>query len=250
MESAEPTGAPASFEVVVEHLLVRAAPSTSAKPSGAANRGERLFGTPYKIDGEPWLKLHHSASREEWELRANCGWVLIHGSCVGLGQLLRHLPEAGTVLESSPAPCTGTPGPAAIAAGRAKESLPEVAARPEPFQAEQAEADETPAAGLFEVVHEHIIVRLAPSTSSKPFGAANRGELLFGTPITVGNDPWLRIEHGLACERMGEVATCGWALIHGARVGLGQLLRHRPELLPPLDCRVCTRHGASVRRPE
>lgn len=76
------------FEVVHEQVVVRSAPSTSARMLCLQCRGRTVQGEPFEIEGEPWLHLD-SMSRQKLFLEAESGWMLIDGRSIGLGRLLR-----------------------------------------------------------------------------------------------------------------------------------------------------------------
>uniref|UniRef100_A0A7S4Q2Y2 J domain-containing protein n=1 Tax=Alexandrium monilatum TaxID=311494 RepID=A0A7S4Q2Y2_9DINO len=89
--SVRPAGPDGSYEVVHERLAVRSGPSTKGDALTVVKHGKVVFGTPYDIDGNPWLRLD-SGTCEELEIREDSSWVLMHGRCVGLGELLRRQP--------------------------------------------------------------------------------------------------------------------------------------------------------------
>jgi len=86
--SVQPAGPDGNWEVVHERLAVRTSPSTRGSALTVVKQGRVLFGTPYDIDGNPWLRLDLGVC-EDLEIRDDSAWVLIHGRCVGLGELLR-----------------------------------------------------------------------------------------------------------------------------------------------------------------
>lgn len=67
------------YKVVAPMVAVRSAPSTKARKLGGLATGDMISGWPYKVGVDPWLRMDGAARPS---------WVLIHGACVGLGQLL------------------------------------------------------------------------------------------------------------------------------------------------------------------
>lgn len=82
--------------------------------------------------------------------------------------------------------------------------------------------------GRFQVVHDRVVVRGAPSTKGSIVSVAQRGETYEGSPLLVDDAPWLRLseaslrEHRI-CAPAG--AEGCWMLIDGRCVGMGELLR-------------------------
>lgn len=76
---ATPTAGDCSFKVLADFVSVRSKPSMLAPKRGGLSLGDVVFGTPCVTDGEPWLRIGKSSKPS---------WVLIHGACIGLGQLL------------------------------------------------------------------------------------------------------------------------------------------------------------------
>ncbi|CAE8652677.1 unnamed protein product, partial [Polarella glacialis] len=83
---------------------------------------------------------------------------------------------------------------------------------------------------LYEVVHDRVALRGAPSVKAPMLSVRQRGALLSGVPsILAGAEgPWLRLsdawlrQENIALPKGVEAA---WVLIDGKSVGLGELLR-------------------------
>lgn len=74
-------GKSARFEVVHgPRVAARKSPSTSAPFVGSLQKGQRVTGTPTNVDGTLWLSRAVKGSQE---------WVLMDGTALGLGPLLR-----------------------------------------------------------------------------------------------------------------------------------------------------------------
>lgn len=134
--------APASdFEVVTDFVSVRSKPQTTAPSTGGLARGDVVFGTPYKVDGEPWLRIGKPEKPS---------WVLIHGGSLGLGQILRvvgvtggveELPKDTTDCASYDETQTATAAEVHQRKGSVQEQ-PEAAAEPSAFQVHQHKGPE------------------------------------------------------------------------------------------------------------
>mmetsp|Transcript_103626 Transcript_103626/g.195174 ORF Transcript_103626/g.195174 Transcript_103626/m.195174 type:complete len:951 (-) Transcript_103626:31-2883(-) len=87
------------YEVVYSRVAFRSAASTKATLLHVAKLGTVLSGTVEVAEGSAWLKLS-----EPWhsEVTGNtsAAWVLIHGACVGLGDLLRPAHEKSESVEA------------------------------------------------------------------------------------------------------------------------------------------------------
>lgn len=77
----------------------------------------------------------------------------------------------------------------------------------------------------FDVVHSSVAVRSSPSLDGEKIGGLCHGKRVFGAPYCFDSEPWLRI----ASKEFEKLMIVGhqdaWVLIHGASLGLGQLLR-------------------------
>merc|ERR1712039_1129475 len=60
------------------------------KSLGGVGRGKIVYGLPYNFDDNPWLRLDKAECKKHFA-EGNEAWMLIHGACVGLRQLLRKL---------------------------------------------------------------------------------------------------------------------------------------------------------------
>lgn len=95
-DSARQTDEEGCFEVLHPRVAVRAGPSTSALNVAVAKLGQVIRGTPHVVDGQLWLMLDTGALRrlgataycDPGEQSAR-GWILMDGSHLGLGLLLR-----------------------------------------------------------------------------------------------------------------------------------------------------------------
>jgi len=77
--------------------------------------------------------------------------------------------------------------------------------------------------GRFEVVHERVIIRDMPSTSSNIAGALTKGKIVQGTPHDNAGIPWLLLAKGT--QEIAVQAKSAWVLMDGATIGLGLLLK-------------------------
>jgi len=91
-----PDGSEGRYKVVYKQVVIREEPSTKAAMVGLLLMGNIVHGSPYKVDGEPWLCLNEKTI-QELKIRRKVGnaWILIDGASVGLGKLLRRQDEAG-----------------------------------------------------------------------------------------------------------------------------------------------------------
>mmetsp|Transcript_33018 Transcript_33018/g.60882 ORF Transcript_33018/g.60882 Transcript_33018/m.60882 type:complete len:562 (-) Transcript_33018:34-1719(-) len=98
----------ALYSVVHDKVIVRSAPDITSSLMGVVKRGQEFIGRPFYVDGSPWLfvdaaDLRSKARKSEVAVQeedvGKCGWMLIDGKCVGLGDLLR--------LTDSPEPSNG-----------------------------------------------------------------------------------------------------------------------------------------------
>jgi len=87
---AKPSGPAMHFQVIVKSIVVRGGPSIKAPSVGGLGKGSIVYGLPYKFGGNPWLRID-TAECQRIFVEAEEGWVLIHGTCLGMGQLLRTL---------------------------------------------------------------------------------------------------------------------------------------------------------------
>lgn len=86
------------FVVVHKCVVFRKTPSTKAEMVFVAKRGSFLSGTVRTFDGHSWVHVSPEDCKERNILGAEA-WVLIHGECVGLGDLLRPVHEGVEQLE-------------------------------------------------------------------------------------------------------------------------------------------------------
>eukprot|EP00931_Biecheleriopsis_adriatica_P066979 TRINITY_DN41192_c0_g1_i1.p1 TRINITY_DN41192_c0_g1~~TRINITY_DN41192_c0_g1_i1.p1 ORF type:complete len:1056 (-),score=159.03 TRINITY_DN41192_c0_g1_i1:74-3241(-) len=107
----------------------------------------------------------------------------------------------------------------------------------------QSDASKTPGAGngvgqprrldkegIFEVVHDVVVLRSAPSVSSSPVGRLTRDAKVRGTPHAVAQEPWLLLSEQVLPPPSRVRVNAGdqvWVLIDASStaLGLGQLLR-------------------------
>lgn len=78
-------------------------------------------------------------------------------------------------------------------------------------------------AGDFRVVHKSVAVRDQPSTKAKIVGVAKAGRLLRGVVQDVDGESWLALD--VACCHKSCFPPGAHILMHGAKLGLGYLLR-------------------------
>lgn len=80
--------------------------------------------------------------------------------------------------------------------------------------------------GRFRVVHSKVAVRAAPSTQACAIHVAFKGDVYCGREHEIDGHPWLLLDprhsNKFSIQSQSEEA---WMLIHGAQVGLGDLLR-------------------------
>eukprot|EP00445_Apocalathium_hangoei_P084059 CAMPEP_0204212814 /NCGR_PEP_ID=MMETSP0361-20130328/75519_1 /ASSEMBLY_ACC=CAM_ASM_000343 /TAXON_ID=268821 /ORGANISM="Scrippsiella Hangoei, Strain SHTV-5" /LENGTH=1245 /DNA_ID=CAMNT_0051177193 /DNA_START=64 /DNA_END=3802 /DNA_ORIENTATION=- len=85
--------------------------------------------------------------------------------------------------------------------------------------------------GEYEVIHDRVVIRAAPSTKAAIVAVSALGDIWSGSPFEIERLPWLRLaqcsleEHHIKVPP--NVEGC-WMLTDGHSVGLGQLLRTRP----------------------
>jgi len=208
-------GPDAHYEVVHDRVVVRASPSTKAGMLSVMQRGDKVFGAPYTVDGNPWLRLDESAVEDNKipvKQTGDGAWLLIDGKSVGLGELLRKLP--GTY---RPPPRTAKP------ATLAKSREPK-----EPAEPVQVHATPFGAPAEFLVVNDKVVERRQPSVDASAVKIHTLGEMLLGTPHFVQETatPWLRLDR--------EAGDPGWMLMDGASMGLGQLLQPARDIAEDL----------------
>lgn len=85
-------GPDARFEVVHSRVAIRKAPSTSSDAVGVLKCGVVVRGVPYEVNGERWILLE-ADSRNDNKIQAATAWMLVNGKTVGLGLLLKELPQ-------------------------------------------------------------------------------------------------------------------------------------------------------------
>mmetsp|Transcript_46855 Transcript_46855/g.111506 ORF Transcript_46855/g.111506 Transcript_46855/m.111506 type:complete len:807 (+) Transcript_46855:128-2548(+) len=88
------------YKVVFKNVAVRSSPSVKAGILYVAKHGMLLEGSVHVVDGNPWLSLS-ADTRLQCQIPTQDAeaWVLIHGECVGLGDLLRPVNEEVECLE-------------------------------------------------------------------------------------------------------------------------------------------------------
>mmetsp|Transcript_160021 Transcript_160021/g.292091 ORF Transcript_160021/g.292091 Transcript_160021/m.292091 type:complete len:596 (-) Transcript_160021:43-1830(-) len=82
------------YEVVHDRIAVRETASLSGRICGAARKGDKLIGTPYRAGGFWWLRLNVELCQREEVMslpaeRVQGAWALIDGSPLGLPLLLK-----------------------------------------------------------------------------------------------------------------------------------------------------------------
>lgn len=119
-----------------------------------------------------------------------------------------------------------------------------VPARPLPAQSEQSQRQDAIKRALaassahgsggdkvYEVSHTRVAVRKMPHTSADVISVLQRGRRVVGEWHDVRGEPWLRL--GLdSCAALGLDVQCAWMLVHGRNIGLGELMRERPDIDP------------------
>lgn len=76
----------------------------------------------------------------------------------------------------------------------------------------------------FEVVHDKVAIRKAPSTNASMVGATRRGQVVRGKPLQIEGIPWLQLDDASQRELFLKTGSA-WMLVDGCSVGLGQLLK-------------------------
>lgn len=241
-QTAEPTGSSVHFQIEASSIAIRTAPCTKAPSLGGLGKGKILFGKPYSFSGNPWLRIDADECKKLYLGGTMDGWVLIHGSCIGMGQLLRKLTEdeeteqlnirkaaaAAALEDERKALAKARQEVEAVAAG-----LPDGGAEVPPGPAEAAAsgtgnegaipADERTVA-YFEVVHESVAVRAEPSMQAASLSTLSRGKILSGMVRTVDSGSWLCLGEG-ECKRLLIKAAQGWVLVLDVASSLGVMLR-------------------------
>eukprot|EP00747_Dinoflagellata_sp_TGD_P127489 gnl/TRDRNA2_/TRDRNA2_174413_c0_seq2.p1 gnl/TRDRNA2_/TRDRNA2_174413_c0~~gnl/TRDRNA2_/TRDRNA2_174413_c0_seq2.p1 ORF type:complete len:473 (+),score=60.96 gnl/TRDRNA2_/TRDRNA2_174413_c0_seq2:670-2088(+) len=82
------------FQVIHDRVAIRKEPKTTAQPLGRASEGTTMYGEPLEVGGQRWLHLEaaacHTLGLQSPEEGA---WALIDGNCLGLGELLKRVPD-------------------------------------------------------------------------------------------------------------------------------------------------------------
>mmetsp|Transcript_131050 Transcript_131050/g.252452 ORF Transcript_131050/g.252452 Transcript_131050/m.252452 type:complete len:700 (-) Transcript_131050:49-2148(-) len=77
---------------------------------------------------------------------------------------------------------------------------------------------------VFEVVHEQVIVRSAPSRASRMLCVQRRGKTVQGEPFEIEGEHWLHLD-AKSRKSVSVQEESAWMLINGRRIGLHELLR-------------------------
>jgi len=85
---AGPADPEVSYKVVYNKVAVRDKPSTRGRVVQVARSGDVVSGVPSEFDGQPWLRFSKQTC-DKFELLTDTAWILIDGSHLGLGSLLR-----------------------------------------------------------------------------------------------------------------------------------------------------------------
>lgn len=80
--SSGPVGQFAEYSVCAHAVLERQGPSISSPIRGACRKNTEVNGIPWRINGLPWLQLHGG------------GWMLMDGSLMGFGKMVRQKPSS------------------------------------------------------------------------------------------------------------------------------------------------------------
>jgi len=218
---ASATGAaapPLPREWLVSHdrVAIRATPATKGKAVGLKARGDRI--TVAGREGD-WLRLDPSSLQQS----DSEGWMLIDGTSLGLGVLLKPVSPTSEEAPASPPP-KGAAAP---------KPAPKPAAKP----ASSGDAEQAFIAPVcFEVVHAMVHVRDHPDVNSRSLGSHRKGEVLL---VEARKGAWLR----LAAERGAPTGPSRWMLSDGASVGLKLLMQQYESTLPGGTCYQVTRSG-------
>jgi len=199
----KPTGPDSYFELVHDEVFAHAAPVTSADVVGviSRNHGVLLFGTPYSIAGNPWLRLDER-TREELGIDCDNVWVLINGESRGLGELVKPVQNAnsgGSTVDEKASHCMGV----RCEGNSGSTSTSRVSSQPAGPDAH------------YEIVADKVDVLDAPLMSASSVGIVSRedhGSHLYGTPYQIDGMLWLRLDDN-TCEELNIYAENAWAAI-------------------------------------
>mmetsp|Transcript_46652 Transcript_46652/g.77162 ORF Transcript_46652/g.77162 Transcript_46652/m.77162 type:complete len:309 (-) Transcript_46652:216-1142(-) len=196
---------PVEWEVIFERVVVRDAPSTTAKALGMRNKGDIV--TEVTRQGD-WLQVEGTGIQTEGKK-----WMLIDGTFLKLGKLLRPLRTAEP-RQSGPTPSVKSPTPGDL-------------------------SNSFLAPICYEVVHTMVNIRESPSVDAKPLGVTHKGDKVL---VSGRQGDWLMLSSMQATG--GEAFTSGWMLHNGASVGLRKaLLTRYEEELPGGTSYQVTRSG-------
>jgi len=92
----KPMDSDGQYEVLQSRSAVRDAPEKAGNIQGVAKQGQKLCGTPYLIHGMPWLRLDPQSALQIGldEDSEEGAWVLIDGTSIGHGVLLKRLGDS------------------------------------------------------------------------------------------------------------------------------------------------------------
>lgn len=104
-------------------------------------------------------------------------------------------------------------------------------------------------AARFIVVHRQVVFRKIPSTKAEMLYVAKKGNIISGVLQHFDDHPWIQVSEE-TCKDCSIVGGQAWVLMHGASVGLGDLLRpvhEEVEFLEELLWRLADERGDRVR---
>jgi len=236
--SSQPAGPDSFYEVVHACIAVRDAPSLTATvlTQVPRRRGVHLFGTPYEIDGSPWLRLDGGTS-EKLCIEDDNAWTLIRSDSPDVGVLLRTAtlaePTGHDAVSAHP---TGSPhkeqDDAAAEEGnstadRSNDSPTDAVPETKPTRAVSFQSLGPDA--WYEMAHTRVAVRTEPTlTASALTVLRDPSVLLHGSPYSIDGNPWLRLDASTSERIEIDYDVNAWVLINGECVGLGALLRPLP----------------------
>jgi len=180
------------YEVVHDFVTLRGEPTTKGVIHGTLKKGTCIFGTPFKVGNEPWIKLSiqtippPTKEMPAREVSANESlFCLIDATCLphlNLGILLKRVGDGS-------------------ASDNARKRL-----------------------GVWKVMGKQVPVRSRASIDAETIGVQNLGAEVLGVCLPIGGVDWLRVQNqGLLAISNQDL----WILVDGRAKGHGRLERIR-----------------------